>query len=358
MRKGMPIHSGPGSTLLSWNGTCPESPDGRRLTYFLMERPASEEGETLNGEVWICDRDFGNHRKIMNAVMTCSGFQHNGAMASWIDDRRLAFRETEGGRETIHIVDVDSGEPTLPPIIGSIGHYAVDHHLAFGVPPGYEDKNPDCPGIDEPGIYMLNCDTGDVTKILATADILAFLQSKGLTPKEETPRMSHVMPNQSRTRVMARWDAVECQVIISANLSGEEKTLFRDKPLHQLWHDDDTYYPVDRHNTGNICRWAQDGTLLETLAGKGNHIDMSPDKEWFVTDSMYRTSPVFVDLFRRGETTVQSRLNEHTIMHPVWKLMAHPNPVFSRDGTRVYFVQAISEDRVNAVCVDISAMLQ
>ena len=136
----------------------------------------------------------------------------------------------------------------------------------------------------------------------------------------------------------------------------------------QLWYDDHTYVAVagassDPHPKREIARWEQDGAKLETLVsaedgtGIGNHIDLSPDREWYVTDSIYRTTPVTVNLYRHGVGTPVTTLDRHTLTHPVWKLRAHANPVFSRDGKRVYFVHAVGETRVQAVYADISALL-
>ena len=36
------LSEGAESTLLSWNGTCPESPNGERLVYFRMQCPVDD----------------------------------------------------------------------------------------------------------------------------------------------------------------------------------------------------------------------------------------------------------------------------------------------------------------------------
>jgi hypothetical protein len=343
--------------MLSWNGTCPESPDGTRLTYVRMERPASADGETIPADLWVCSRDLTDHHKLIDLTMSCSGFQHNGAMAGWIDDARLVLRDTEGGTDTIYVIDAETGDLLLEPVVGSLGHYPVRSMIFFGIEPDRVDRNPAYPAINAPGIYSLNCDTGAVSRIVATSAILDFIRASGYTPTARTPGMFHVMPNATATRVMARWDLQACESIICTDFDGGNKVLLPQKPLHQLWYDEATYYAVDRYETGHIVRWAQDGTRLERLAGPGNHIDMSVDRRWFVTDSMYHRTPVTISLYRRGEIEPTAVLDAHDLGTPTWALRAHANPVFSRDGSQVYFVRPFGERQVQAVRVDISAFV-
>ncbi len=345
---------GTASTMLSWNGTCPESPDGTRITYVRMARPASEAGETIPADVWVCNRDLTAHRKLFDLKMTCSGFQHNGAMTGWIDDARLVLRGTEGGETTIFVIDAETGEPLLEPVVGGLGHYPAQHAIFFGITPDQVGRNPAYPAIDEPGIYGLNCDTGAIRRIVTTAEILDFIRASGYTPTARTPGMFHVMPNATATLLMARWDLAECESIICTDITGGHKVLFPQKPLHQLWYDEATYYAVDRYATRHIYRWAQDGTRLDLLAGPGNHIDMSADRQWFVTDSDYHQTPVRISLFRRGEVEPAAVLDAHAFGTPTWAMRAHANPVFSQDGTQVYFVRPFSETQVQAVRVDVS----
>jgi hypothetical protein len=176
------------------------------------------------------------------------------------------------------------------------------------------------------------------------------------------------MLNPAATKMMIRFALAECLTLFAVDLTTGKRTLFPYKPLHQLWYDDETYVGVagassDPGDKREIARWQPDGTRLETLVssedgtGIGNHIDMSPDTAWFVTDSIYHSDPVTVDLYRRGRGDRVATLDRHSLTRPVWGLRAHANPVFSRDGRRVYFVQAWDEMRVRAVVVDISSYL-
>lgn len=352
-----PVHDGPGTTLLSWNGTCPESPDGQHVAYFRMPVPASETSRSFTGEIWVCGADLTGHRKVFEMGMECAGFQHNGGMAMWVDDRRLAFRGTAGPTETIYVVDAETGALLHKPIAGGIGHYAVCGKVPFSVTATERGENAAYPAIDEAGIYALNCDAGSVEKIVATQDVLSFVRSRGFTPTERTPSISHVMLNSTAERVMARWALKECKAIISCGVGGGEWKIIPDKPLHQIWFDAETYAAVYRQ-TGHIHRYAQDGTRREMLAGPGNHFDISPDREWIVTDPGYNQVPVTIHLYRRGQTEPTATLASHDLGHPTWHLRAHANPVFSRDGRSVYFLHPLNEGTVQAVWVNVASVVE
>ncbi len=366
--RGIPLDAGPESTLLSWNGTTPESPDGTRLVYLKLQGPVGEQRRTIPAELWICNSDLTHHRKVVDLPMTCEGFPHNGAMASWIDDHRVVCRQLTPTGPQIYVLDVDQAEVLMPPIVGNLGHYAVHHKVPFGIYPGEVGRNPVYPGIAGEGLYVLDVESGEVACIIATEAIIAFARTEGFTPTEQTHRLAHEMLNPRATKMMIRLGLAECLTLFAVDLESGERTLFPYKPLHQLWYDHETYVAVagasdDPGDKREIARWQPDGTRLGTLVssddetGIGNHIDISPDRNWFVTDSIYHSDPVTVDLYRRGRGNPVATLDRHSLTHPVWGLRAHANPVFSRDGRRVYFVQAFDEMRVRAVVVDLSSYL-
>ncbi len=369
----IPLDVGSESTLLSWNGTTPESPDSTRLVYLKLKGPVGEQTCTVPGELWVCDLDLAGHRKVFDVPMTCAGFPHNGAMASWIDNRRVVFRQLAPSGAKIYVLDVDSEEVLFPPILGNLGHYAAQGKVPFGIYPAEVGRNPAYPGIDGEGLYQLDTDAGTVERVIATEAMIAFAQAAGFTPTEKTHRLAHEMLNPGATKMMIRLNLEECLTLFAVDLESGEKTLFPYKPLHQLWYDEETYLGVagassDPGDKREIARWQPDGTRLETLvssddgSGIGNHIDISLDRRWFVTDSIYHSDPVTIELYRQNRGDPVAILDRHNLTRPVWRLRAHANPVFSRDGQRVYFVQAFNDanDRaaVRAVVVNISSYLE
>jgi hypothetical protein len=330
----------------------------------VTERP-----RTLPAELWVCGSDLTDHRKVFEMSMTCGGFPHNGAMPSWIDDHRVVFRQLTPAGPKIHVLDVDAETVLFPPIVGNLGHYAAHGKVPFGIYAGEVGQNPEYPGIEGEGLYLLDAESGEVERVIATEAIIAFAREQGFTPTERTHRLAHEMLNPAATKMMIRLSLEECLTLFAVDLQSGETTLFPYKPLHQLWYDDETYVGVagassDPGDKREIARWQPDGTRLETLvssddgSGIGNHIDISPDRRWFVTDAIYHSDPVTIELYRRGRGDPVAILDRHNLTRPVWRLRAHANPVFSRDGRRVYFVQAFEEDAVRAVVVDISLYLE
>ena len=118
----VPIYKGPKSSLLSWNGTCPESPDQKNVVYTLMEGPAEEKKETVSGKLCVCDINFKNHREIFDLNFYCRGFNHNGSKVSWIDEKRIVFRHNNENNpvlEDIYILNIKTKEILFGPITGS-----------------------------------------------------------------------------------------------------------------------------------------------------------------------------------------------------------------------------------------------
>ncbi|TVR53220.1 MAG: hypothetical protein EA426_18065 [Spirochaetaceae bacterium] len=361
--KPVPVCEYDGSSMFSWNGTCPESPDGTRVCYTRIERPGESESVPHAAELWICDKrvsdgttTFGNHRRVFNLTFHAEGYKHNGSMASWVDERTVVFRHdaadgtaAEVGREFISVIDVETGKVLHGPIAGDLGHYACRGKIPFSVHEHDLSFNAAYRAITTAGIYELEFRTGAIRLVISTDDIVRFIASQNATPTERSRDIMHVMYNPSATRVMVRIDAQEYETIVSTDLHGGDPVLTPKKPLHQLWYDDDTYMAVDRHDSGNIFRYARSGEKLELLAGPGNHIAASPDRSLYVTDNLYHRTPVVVKVYEKGSLEPVYVLDQNPNDAPIWKLRAHANPVFSRDGRGVYFVRAGESSRVEAV---------
>ena len=371
----VPIHDGPGSTLLSWNGTTPESPNGKRIAYFRMPDVEKNVVHDYIGEQWICDIDMTNHRKVFEMDMRTRGFEHNGSMASWIDDEHLAFRSTggeigasfsDGRRGTIYVVNVDTGELLLEVAAapGSIAHKPAEGKLPFGVSRVENVKlnQKRYPQIDEPALYVFDINTQKISKIVSLEQINSFFREQGYTPQENA-NFIHLEPNSDASRIMSRWVPEDAGrgVLLSFDMDGGNMVIFPERPLHQIWFDNNTYIAVDQRGEQTepieIVQFEQDGTLIDILAGVGNHIDISPDREWIVTDNYYGT-PVFISLYRRGELEPTAEFARHSYGQAIWGKGAHANPVFSRDGTSVYFTHAVSNSSVQAVRVHIESILE
>lgn len=351
------------STLLGMNGGQPESPDGKRIVYARKECLDGENSQKT--EIWVCDRDtLENHRHIF----TVSCGNHNGPSATFLDNSKIVFRDSIDGLAAFRIVDVDSGEVVYGPIFAKESHCGENGLYPFSISEEFLGKNPSYPQINSCGIYTLNVQSGEIRKIVDTEQIIDMVRAAGLTPNEYTASMSHVQLNPSATSVMMRLSVNECKIfgaLGAVDIDTGKTHVIPDKPVHQLWYDDDTYMATRQYysdhiemETSRIMRFSKDGEELEILGGVGNHIDGSPDRKWFVGDRAYPDCPLDIMLYRRGEIEPTAVLASQNFQHITWKLQVHPNPTFSRDGKRVYFNYPVSEEKTEAVFADISEIIK
>ena len=158
-----------GSTLLGMNGGMVESPDSKRIIY--ARKADLTKSET---EIWICDRDFENHRKVYD--VHCGN--HNGPSATFITNSLIVFRDVEfegiAGKEpsicVFRILDVDTGEVKYK-IRGKESHCAENGKYPFSISTEYLDKNPDYPEINSCGIYILDVESGKITLVATEEDM-------------------------------------------------------------------------------------------------------------------------------------------------------------------------------------------
>ncbi|MBO7402950.1 MAG: patatin family protein [Lachnospiraceae bacterium] len=348
----------PGNTLLGMNGGCPESPDGKKLVYAYKADLSAPETSIM-----VCNRDLTDHREVFK--VNCGN--HNGPSASFIDNSLIVFRGSEGGHPVFRVLDTDTGEVKYR-IVAKENHCAVNGKYPFTVLADMVGLNPDYPEIDRPGIYILDVFKGTIRCIIEAAEIEKLVTDAGFTANEHTASVSHVQLNPSATSLMMRISVPECPVFGAlgcVDLDTGKTHLIPDKPVHQLWFDDDTYMATkqfcsyvdgNKHiemETSYLARFTKDGEELEVLGGIANHMDGSPDRSLFVGDRCYPGFSTDVYLYTRGSkkpvATFKMPMNEDT----VWKKKVHANPSFSRDGRRVYFNRIREDGGCDAVFADI-----
>ena len=196
-----------------------------------------------------------------------------------------------------------------------------------------------------------------------------MVRSHGCTPTENTANVSHVQLNPSGTSVMMRLSVPECPVFGALgciDIESGTSHLIKDKPVHQLWYDDDTYMATRQFHNGEkiemdtsyIARFSKDGKELEILGGIGNHIDGSPDRRFFTGDRCYPGFSPNVYLYKKGDKAPIAEFEIPSEQETIWKKQVHPNPTFSRDGKRLYFNRPEVGGRTSAVFVDISEFVK
>lgn len=348
-----------GSTLLGMNGGMVESPDSRRLVY--AKKADLSKPET---EIWICDRNLQNHRKVFEV----SCMNHNGPSATFINNHDIVFRDGENGLSVFRILDVDTGK-VKHKIFAKESHCAESGKYPFSVSSEFLGKNPDYPEIDTCGIYILDTKTDKITKTATDDDILNIAKNAGLTPNEWTASVSHVQLNPSATAIMMRMSVEECPVFGALgciDLDTGKTHIVPDKPVHQLWYDDDTYMATRQFNKGKhiemhssyLARFSKDGEEIEVLGGIANHMDGSHDRRYFTGDRCYPGYSPDIYLYEKGNKEPLCTIEIGDFQEIVWDKKVHPNPSFSHDGKRLYFNMPVSNDRTVAAFADISEIVK
>ena len=62
-------------------------------------------------------------------------------------------------------------------------------------------------------------------------------------------------------------------------------------------------------------------------------------------------------IYRRGESEPVATCFDHAYGDITWGRRYHENPAFSRDSRRLYFWEAVSEQKVEARYADLSPLL-
>lgn len=353
------ISQSDGVTLLGMNGGMVESPDGKRVIY--AQKRSLDESET---KIMICNSDMTDHRHIF--TVNCGN--HNGPSATFIDNSTIVFRDSEDNLPVFRIMNADTGE-VLHKIFAKESHCAENGKYPFSVSAEFLGKNPEYPEIDECGIYILDVATGKITFEVTENEILDMVKSHGLTPNEYTANVSHVQLNPSATAVMMRLGVSDCPVFGALgciDLKTHKSHVIPDKPVHQLWFDDETYMATRQFNQGRhiemetsyIARFSKDGEELEVLGGISNHMDGSPDRRYFAGDRCYPDFAPHVYLYKRGFKEPIAVFEIPDEQETVWKKQVHPNPSFSRDGKRLYFNRPREGGGTDAVYADISELVK
>ncbi|MDP6039436.1 MAG: hypothetical protein QGG64_12865 [Candidatus Latescibacteria bacterium] len=347
MSETIPVYDGPGTTTFGIFGTSPESPDGKRICYVrYLSVPDDEKWKKLGieSELWVCDHNLSQHNKLADLVVKPL---HNGAHAFWIDDRRIAYST----RRNIYVVDADSGTQLLGPIQGEVGHDAHDGKLLF-----WES------GDNVHGAYELDVDTGKMHLVISE-DAVRQCVEDGLKMEIGDFSGKHLAYSTGGSRIGLRLGGIVDDMVTLSRDCSQVRLYPRPKPVHQLWYDDDTIMGVWGRNapegTGrHYYRWTIDGEPLEELAGPMSHADASPDRQWFAGEACpYYQKPIEMALYRRGENVRTATFFKHSFDYVTWGLRFHVNPAFSRDGKRLYFSEAVAEDKVEARFADLTSYI-
>lgn len=336
------------SAVFSFYNTTPESPDGSTLVYVRCKKEPYGREEFVPGELWICDRNLKDHRKLTDIAGTVA---HNGVEAQWIDNDRIAFFDK--GR--IRIVAAKDGKELLTKTItgAGLGHYPFKNKIMYNIYSGE--------GEGAPGIYELDCNTFKTKLILSNVAIAKVSLPDGL-PREKIAavkdwRALHCQYSPDGKKIAFRLDVGpfeegQLQGICNSDGSGLQ---IMTQTLHSMWYDNESMIghlryekngkkPADLKQRFTLVRVDLEGNIVQrNITPSGNHLAVSPDRHWFASETFYQTDPVVFKLYPNGHPEKAIEIARYRPYDMVWKRRFHVNPAFSRDGKRLYYSRPLNE---------------
>ncbi len=323
--------------------TCPESPDGKSILIYVSQ---TKEGH--DGQLVVINRATSHHRVIADNIK-CED-SHRQACQQWTDNgRKVAFHNLVDGQWGVYVVDV---EKSTPPVL-----MAPDRQI------GFADGTQDVVSLHgmhwAPGqhrnLQLLNVNTGEIKTVLTSDRVRAHFKEWadeifGDTPTSIffpvlSPDASRAFfklaqpkdPSNFQSKAASKRDG-----LIAFDIKNDKILSRRDKWGHPTWHNDCRTIMTPM----NVVFDSDTGTekvLTDFCEWPGSHPNYHPAGRLFTTDSYLRGeqyppgwwSVVVCD----PDTGTHVRVHE---LHQLpdgstsWR-PAHPHPVFSHDGTRLYF---------------------
>ncbi|MEM8873553.1 MAG: hypothetical protein AAGD32_04775 [Planctomycetota bacterium] len=360
-------------TTLGIYGQSPESPDGTRVLYTVLDRSElSEHDDLARGALWISDVDGSNTRKLRDIEFPIR--VHNGVFQQWIDNDTVAYSGGHHFAGDVYLVNADTGETEHGPFEGAmLGDNSYDGYVLISV---WDDAGNAAPQ----GLHELDSRTGRV-KMLFTTSELATIYNEQWDDGSDDPRGwfiahpkfstdgSHIAFTVSTNNMLDRsytsyGNVKGKQHLFTAVRDGSDLRYWGiDKPMHFDWFDEDKLWGADigvgqaikEADASHLMRvWDRDKNLVETVAGVGCHVARSADGRWYAGESWYRSNPVVMRLYRHGEMEAAAVLFESPYPDIVWEThRAHINPAFSHDSKRLYYKRPVGPNLVQAFVVDV-----
>ena len=347
-------------TIHSYFNTCPESPDGRFVLFF-----SSTAKDGHHGEVCIRDRKTGEEKVLATNINAEDA--HRVACQQWVSGgKRVVFHGERDGEWFVGCVDLDVGKERI---------------LARGQLAGWGQPNADIvplysphwrPGA-HPDLDLINVATGEkTTPVTVDALKLAYPEWFAKTFGGQKPSIFFPILSPNLERVFFKMalatgedprskSASARQGLICYSIA-EKKFLFMSpKWGHPSWQPDsrhitEMHFTVIDSNDGKVtanpgmptkaerAKAAATGAALTSPMRdvSGDHPSVSPDGKLVVTDTTLENfggkrtewGVVLADTKGTGQIIVHKFDNSQGARS--WRV-AHPHPVFSADGKRIYY---------------------
>lgn len=329
-----------GHTLHAYPNACPESPDGRRVLFFASPTPEGHEGELA-----VYDRRTGETR-VLSRVASAED-AHRGPCQQWLDSGRQAvFHDWRDGVWSVFSIDIASGRERA---------LAADRQLGFGAVSGRFAPlcGPHWDAAAFRDLELVDVGTGERRLVLRAGDVVDAFRDRVeallgttavsiffpcLSPDGRRVLFKLATPGDGEVR-SPRASRREGRIVF--DLERREFLRFDETWGHPAWFGDSRRVLATPNRVLDI-EDDRDLTIPNLPRFPGSHPCPSSDGRTFVSD---------VDLERFDDSRGEWGIVVADVAGAGWRLIhrmdagggarswrpAHPHPVFSADGRRVYF---------------------
>lgn len=339
--------------IISYFHQYPDSPDGKKVVFTIFKD---------NGTSDIVVKDL--QTEAFFTINTVNGIQrHSGAYPIWIDDETLAYDSNKDN--IIYIHNIYSGQ--VDQYEGSqLSDYSSTNNKIL-----YKSKGK---AREDKHVYVLDLDTKSTKSLISIDDVEHLKDEMGTQIPVSDWNFDHPYWSPDGKKMMFQIKAKlktskgetkrREAYFLFADADGSNISFAGPKPMHVQWWDNETVFGFETDKSGphHMNLHDMQGNIVEEdLAGHGNHGTVSPNREWIVADTWYRSNPIKVLLYKKGETYPTKVLFQQPDVvngKDFWDIHSHAHPAFSRDGTKVYFNGQAKDGLSKVWCYDLSDVLE
>ncbi len=321
--------------------TCPESPDGNSILVYVSQTREGHEGKLV-----VIDRETGKSRVLVDGI-TCED-SHRQACQQWAaGGKKVAYHNLVGGAWGVYVVDAQGGTPRLMAPGRQIG-------FGFGTQNVVSLHGTHWSPGEHRNLELLDVNTGEIKTVLTSEQVRAHFGAWAQETFGETP-VSVFFPvlspdagrvffklAQPKDATFQSKTASKRDGLIVFDIKHGKLLSRRDKWGHPTWHKDCRTIMTPM-NVVFDSDTGQEHVLTDFPEWPGSHPNYHPDGRLFTTDSYLRGEDIppgwWSVVMCDPETGTFVRLHELRQLpdgSTSWR-PAHPHPVFSHDGKRLYF---------------------
>lgn len=319
-----------------------ETPDGSKVLYVRF--PGGNPGSGFaSAQIWYASPTGTGRTLLLDSVRASN---HVGACQQWIDNQRYVYRhEDSSGTRFVRVMHTDGSTVRT---FNSLPH-ATPLQLKSGELTVSRRGN----GILS-DVWIVNPSTGAQSKVLDVSAFTPWQNVLGGSGPQDWSIWHAYFNTPSKNLIWAKVESPgQPDQGFTFNRSGGDIVRWvaadgRSPGGHPTWWDDThIWHPANSkiyNRDGSIWKPAQAGTI--------NHGALSPDRNLLAGE--VGGNPRKLRLFQAGNTTPVHKLYETSHTGIIDNGKAHPNPAFTRDGTKLYVVKPVSASETRLMMYDVS----